>query len=95
LRGHGYTVNEAAPSPDGRTLASNTRDGEVFLWELDKPSSHQNVRRLGATLASAVFTTDSKALIGPNAAADWHYGTFKRLRNLSAGVKTRRPIRHS
>jgi WD40 repeat protein len=39
LEGHGDIVYDVAFSPDGRTLASTSRDGSVILWDIGEGSS--------------------------------------------------------
>jgi WD40 repeat protein/uncharacterized caspase-like protein len=74
LQGHKAEVRRLAASPDGRFLASASRDGSVRVWD---PRDGGLIRLLGKEVsrgsgAGVGFTPDSQAVIG--AGGDWRSG---------------------
>jgi WD40 repeat protein len=71
LRGHKYTVNALAFSPDGKTLASGGgalragRDfetGEVLLWDLDRGQSRVVLKDHPGAVLCLAFAPDGRTL---------------------------------
>lgn len=69
LRGHKWTINGLAFSPDGALLASMARDSDLRLWEV----ASGRLRRVftayetGNGLRSAAFSADGRTLASGNA----------------------------
>jgi WD40 repeat protein len=59
--GHDLRINSIAFSPDGKTLASSSNDGNVQLWNV---TSGENLHIFtGASTNNACFTSDGKSLL--------------------------------
>jgi serine/threonine protein kinase/WD40 repeat protein len=74
-----------ALAPDGVTLASRNDGGSIFFWDLSKPPRHLGYQTLTHNLTPAVFTRDSKYILGDdesNGVALWDTHTLKETRRL-------------
>jgi len=61
LRGHSDPVTATAFTPDGKGLATCTRQGEVKLWDVDSTKERRALRQSGTVLGLA-FLPDGRTL---------------------------------
>jgi WD40 repeat protein len=58
LQGHSDAVGSVAFSPDGKTLASGSGDGTIFLWDVNAESwVEKSCQRAGRNLTRAEWAT--------------------------------------
>ncbi|MBD2450944.1 AAA-like domain-containing protein, partial [Nostoc sp. FACHB-152] len=62
LEGHGDSVNSVVFSPDGKTLASASRDKTIKLWNRDTGKVISTLEGHGDSVISVVFSPDGKTL---------------------------------
>jgi WD40 repeat protein len=61
--GHSQRVTEMAVSPDGRTLASGSVDGEVKLWDLRTGQELVGLKRHAGPMTAAEFAGSGRVLV--------------------------------
>jgi WD40 repeat protein len=62
LKGHTYGVYSLAFSPDGKILASGSRDGTVKLWDVATGLEQVTLKSHGNVVYSLAFSPDGKTL---------------------------------
>jgi WD40 repeat protein len=62
LTGHEGFVNSVAFSPDGKTLASSSRDGAIKLWDVATQHEIRTLKGKVSTVPSIAFSPDGKTL---------------------------------
>ena len=62
LEGHSASVNSVAFSPDGKTLASASRDGTIKVWNLQSQKSIATLADHSQWVNSVAFSPDGKTL---------------------------------
>jgi len=62
LTGHTSAVHSMAWSPDGRTLASRSRDGTVILWDAKTGEQLHTLQGHSGRVSSVAFSPDGKRL---------------------------------
>ena len=63
--GHSDAVNSVAFSPDGKLLASGSKDKRIGLWDISDPSKPRLIKRLkgySIVILSVAFSPDGKLL---------------------------------
>ncbi|MBT8420781.1 MAG: WD40 repeat domain-containing protein, partial [Gammaproteobacteria bacterium] len=88
LRGHADSVHRMALSPDGRILASPSRDGTARLWEWDSGRLLQTLQHWGNVVCVA-WSPDRTLLASGGGYNDgkvtlWEAGTGEKIRTLGA-----------
>src|SRR5205823_597226 len=63
LAGHTDGINRVAWSPDGRTLASGSRDTTIRLWDVEEGSARAVLQGHRAEVYGLAFTPDSRSLL--------------------------------
>jgi eukaryotic-like serine/threonine-protein kinase len=63
LTGHEGTVTCAAFSPDGKSLATGSRDGTVRIWDVARHSCRTTLKATKLAVWSVAFTPDGKGLM--------------------------------
>ena len=64
---HGDTVTAAAWSPDGRTIATASRDGTLSLWQADSGKERVRYRGHAGAVLDVAFTHSGERLISAGA----------------------------
>jgi len=59
---HSSKVSKVQLSPDGQYAMSNAASGGVFIWQTDDGQLLRRLNKIRATVASAVFSPDSKKI---------------------------------
>jgi WD40 repeat protein len=62
LKGHTGPVNSVAYSPDGKTLASGSRDQTIKLWEAAAGKEQATLKGHTAPVESVAYSPDGKTL---------------------------------
>ncbi len=62
LEGHRDTVNSVVFSPDGKTIASASRDNTVIIWDAKTGKPIQTLKGHQDTVNSVVFSPDGKTI---------------------------------
>jgi WD40 repeat protein len=63
LEGHGGEITDIAFSPDGRLLASSSKDGSIRLWDVMSKALLHILRGNGSQLLSLAFPSDGTLLV--------------------------------
>ncbi|MBL8425622.1 MAG: hypothetical protein JNK06_19355 [Candidatus Accumulibacter phosphatis] len=63
LKGHEQGVTSGSFSPDGRQIATTSRDGKVNLWPADGSGRARTLSTADGPLASAAFSPDGRHLL--------------------------------
>ena len=63
LEGHTATVNSVAFSPDGKTLASATDHGAVFVWDVSTRRPMHKFQTMGSVYAVAIMSSGGKRVV--------------------------------
>ncbi|MBE9201855.1 AAA-like domain-containing protein [Nodularia sp. LEGE 06071] len=85
LEGHGSWVNSVVFSPDGKTLASASRDHTIKLWHRDTGQLISTLEGHGELVISVVFSPDGKILASAswdNTIKLWHRDTGQLISTL-------------
>ena len=62
LKGHRWFMRSVCSSPDGRRLASGSKDGTVQLWDVDTGACVKTLQGHGAWVMSVCFSPDGRWL---------------------------------
>ena len=62
LEGHTYVVWSVAFSPDGKTLASGSRDGSIKLWDVTSGKNIATLKGHADVINSVAFSPDGKTI---------------------------------
>jgi WD40 repeat protein len=62
LQGHSYCVSSIAFSPDGKYLASGSRDNLVKLWSVESQREVTTLQGHSYCISSVAFSPDGKYL---------------------------------
>ncbi len=63
LQGHSAFVSSVAFSPDGKYLASSSKDTTLRLWSLESHKEVSTLQGHSNTVYSVAFSPDSKYLV--------------------------------
>jgi WD40 repeat protein len=74
LRGLTHWVTCVAFSPDGKTLASGSDEGETRLWQVASGAEQAVYRAPNQEVCSVAFTPDGRTLAAAGAAREWKLG---------------------
>jgi predicted Ser/Thr protein kinase len=87
LAGHRYEVYNVAFSPDGKILASGSRDETLRLWDVATGSELRQLSRSWSAVYSVAFSPDGKILASGSYCTLrlWDVATGSELRPLSGG----------
>jgi WD40 repeat protein len=55
---HGSYISRVAFSPDGKTLASGSPDGQVLLWQVATGKQIRRLKGHGGSISAVVFSPD-------------------------------------
>jgi WD40 repeat protein len=92
LKGHSYSVNSVAFSPDGKTIATGSWDNTVKLWNLEGKEI-KTLKGHSASVFSVAFSPDGKTIAtgsGENTVKLWNLEgkEIKTLKGHSASVRS-------
>ncbi|MFN6501753.1 MAG: AAA-like domain-containing protein [Nostoc sp. DedQUE01] len=90
LEGHSDWVRSVVFSPDGKTLASASRDNTIKLWNLDTGKEITTLRGHSDGVLSVVFSPDGKTLASTsddNTIKLWNLDTGKEITTLRGHSK--------
>src|SRR5438034_1127360 len=62
LKAHQHTITSLAWSPDGKTVASGSKDETVLLWDLDKKTPRAKLGGHKDMVITVRFAPDSKTV---------------------------------
>jgi WD40 repeat protein len=85
--GHKQGLFSIAFSPDGKTLASDSDDSTLKLWNVASQQELLTIRRLGGALRALIFSRDGQLLVGgtssssPSGGLHFYYGPTDLKRN--------------
>src|SRR5437868_642350 len=76
LKGHKNTITCLAYSPDGKTLASGAKDGNVILWDIASGKARATLPDHKDMVVAVAWTPDSKTLASSSHDGDiWLWDT--------------------
>ena len=64
LTGHANSVGSIAPSPNGKTLASGSYDGEIKIWDLQKRKIKCSLKAHEKDVSCVVFSSEEELISG-------------------------------
>ncbi|MEH1859123.1 MAG: serine/threonine-protein kinase [Nostoc sp.] len=87
LGGFGYRVNSVAISPDGKTIASDSEDGTIKLWNLETGKEIHTFKGHFGSVLSVAISPDGKTLASGSEDGTiklWNLETGKEIRTITA-----------
>jgi len=85
LKGHSDIVNSVSFSPDGKILASASRDGTIILWDLASGNRIKTISGYSYSINFVFFDPEGKRLVSRSddeTISIWDVATGNRLRRL-------------
>ena len=91
LTGHTASVRSVAFSPDGRTLASGSKDDTIRLWDMQTRTLRKTLIGHTGAVSNVVFSADGKTLASGSSDSTiclWNMETDTRLKTLTGHTET-------